>query len=658
MVRAATLPPSPADAAFSIIRLDKEAIAAAPRLDEALSQVPGVSLYERTSSLGANPTTQGVSLRGIAGSAASRALVTLDGVPQNDPFGGWVIWTRLPTEDIGGVTVVRGAGAGPYGAGALTGVVALTEVNPAPGTWTADAEFGSLGLARGAVTSDIAVGPGTLLIAASGEHSDGWIPVIAGRGAADDRLMLNDRSISLRYQMDVGPATEAWRLSVYDEDRDSGLVGEESRSRGASLSYTIADSPTSTALGWRVQSWLLASDLANTAVSVATNNQSTTLADNEYATPALGYGANAAIRGVWRAATLEVGVDLRGDVGDDHENFDAVDGALTKNRIVGGETLTEGVYSEASLRAGPVLFTMGARVDGWATFDAQRLESVIATDQSTLDVRYPNRGGAFPSGRLGARWDVGDGQWLRTAAYSGFRAPTLNELFRPFRMGNNITEANPGLVPERLYGVEAGAGGTVGRASWSATTFYNWLVDPVTNVTVAKGPYNDPVEGYIPAGGLLIQRQNVGAVDAYGVEAEGSLALTDAVKANAALSWTHARVDGGAAAPQLTGLIPAETPAFTMTGGAAWTAWSRVTLLTNLRYESARFADDQNTLRLDAATTVGLRAEWRPRSGLMVFLEAANLLDVEVATDETAGGIYSYGPPRTISVGVSMTGGA
>jgi hypothetical protein len=40
---------------------------------------------------------EGVSLRGIAGSAASRTLVTLDGAPLNDPFGGWVIFNAIPS---------------------------------------------------------------------------------------------------------------------------------------------------------------------------------------------------------------------------------------------------------------------------------------------------------------------------------------------------------------------------------------------------------------------------------------------------------------------------------------------------------------------------------------------------------------------------------
>src|SRR6185503_11653447 len=90
------LAPLGGDAAFSAVRVGPEVLKATPRLDDALESVPGVSLFRRASSLGANPTTQGLSLRAIAPSGAGRALVTLDGAPQNDPFGGWVIWTALP----------------------------------------------------------------------------------------------------------------------------------------------------------------------------------------------------------------------------------------------------------------------------------------------------------------------------------------------------------------------------------------------------------------------------------------------------------------------------------------------------------------------------------------------------------------------------------
>ena len=90
-------PPDPVgNDAFSYVRVTPKQLREKHQLDAALKEVPGLSLFRRDSSLSANPTTQGVTLRSIAPSGAGRALVTLDGVPQNDPFGNWVIWTQHP----------------------------------------------------------------------------------------------------------------------------------------------------------------------------------------------------------------------------------------------------------------------------------------------------------------------------------------------------------------------------------------------------------------------------------------------------------------------------------------------------------------------------------------------------------------------------------
>lgn len=127
VVTAARLPPAAADAAFSVVRIDEGVLSRSSRLDEALRSVPAVSLFRRTSSAAANPTTQGISLRAIAPSGAGRTLVLLDGVPLNDPFGGWVIWSQATPESLESLDVIRGAGSGPYGAGALTGTITLRE---------------------------------------------------------------------------------------------------------------------------------------------------------------------------------------------------------------------------------------------------------------------------------------------------------------------------------------------------------------------------------------------------------------------------------------------------------------------------------------------------------------------------------------------------
>ena len=122
-------PPVPDLTGLSWIRIDGDVLSGSARTDDALTATPGVSLFRRTSSQGANPTTQGVSVRAIAGTGAGRALVTLDGVPQNDPFGGWVIWSAIPSAGLGSADIIRGAGSVREGPVALTGLIALTRTD-------------------------------------------------------------------------------------------------------------------------------------------------------------------------------------------------------------------------------------------------------------------------------------------------------------------------------------------------------------------------------------------------------------------------------------------------------------------------------------------------------------------------------------------------
>jgi len=103
---------------------------AAGSMDDVLRSTPGFTLFRRTSSRMSNPTTQGVTLRGVSGSGASRTLVLADGVPLNDPFGSWVYWNRIPQAAVDRVEVVRGATGDLYGAGSLGGVVQLLTVQP------------------------------------------------------------------------------------------------------------------------------------------------------------------------------------------------------------------------------------------------------------------------------------------------------------------------------------------------------------------------------------------------------------------------------------------------------------------------------------------------------------------------------------------------
>ncbi len=653
VVTAPRLPDAAGDAAFSITTIDPVALKGATELDAALKSAAGFSLYRRTSTLGANPTTQGASLRAIAGSGASRALVTLDGAPQNDPFGGWVIWTALPAETIGRAQLVRGAGAGPYGAGALTGVVSLQSRADLDGM-EGEASVGSLGYRQGLVAVGGLVGGARVLADVSGQGSDGWIPVRLGRGGADRPLTLTDLNGAVRVEETVGAATVSERVAAYDEKRGAGLVGSGSVAKGFQAAITAAAQPSATALGWRLQGWLSGSDLYNATGANSNARNTSTPSNVQYATPALGWGLNAAVRKVDGALNLEFGADVRGATGESRERATYIAGQFTKSRKAGGQTLVAGLYAEASTTLDGWLLTGGVRADDWRESSGERVEASIATGVVTLNNRPADRDGLLPTGRLGARRELGGGWAWRAAAYTGFRPATLNELHRPFRVGNTITESNPGLDPERLYGAETGLDFHRNGLRANATLFYNELKDAITNVTIGAGPATFPIAGFVPAGGVLRQRQNAGAIDATGLEAEAEQRLFGGLTLTGSLAYTYSKVDGGTQAPQLDGKRPALTPRFTGTVGVSWQVSRAVDLHLGGRYESARFDDDLNTLRLRSSFTADLRADWRLNRSLGLFLAVDNLTNARVQTAETADFIYSYDAPRVIRVGVRL----
>ncbi|WP_428156097.1 TonB-dependent receptor [Brevundimonas sp.] len=658
VVTAARLPPAAADAAFSVVRIDQAVLSRSSRLDEALRSVPAVSLFRRTTSAAANPTTQGISLRAIAPSGAGRTLVLLDGVPLNDPFGGWVIWSQATPESLESLDVIRGAGSGPYGAGALTGTITLRERGEGGVLDVSTAERGGL---RAAGSASTRLGPLAVTLSGLREVSDGYVPVRgSAAGAADTPLDLDSRSAALRVDTALGQANLSVRAATWEEDRGSGLAGTRANASGHSLSATAAQAPTANGYGWRLQAWRIDSNLANSSASVSADRATTTPANDQYKTPATGWGLNAALRrrmAEFAGGRLEweVGADARFNDGETNELFSNPTGAgFARGRRAGGETAVAGAYIDASWTAAEWLVAGGLRVDRWENTGGFRNEYTLATGAVLLDENDPDRSGEVVSARLAVRRDLGGGYAARAAAYSGFRPATLNELHRPFRVGNDITEANAAPTPETLKGIETGLAFDRDGVRWGATVFWNQIEDAIVNVTIGTGPATFPRAGFVPAGGVLRQRQNAGTIDAWGVELTGAVDLSSALSLNAAASWTDAEIDGGSAAAQLTGLRPAQAPEWSATAGLDWRATDRLTLALAARYESSRFDDDLNSRVLDAAVTLDARGEWALNPRTTLWLATDNLFDTDVEVSETGTGVAGYGPPRTVSAGFRL----
>ena len=88
--------------------------------------------------------------------------------------------------------------------------------------------------------------------------------------------------------------------------------------------------------------------------------------------------------------------------------------------------------------------------------------------------------------------------------------PTLNELYRGFRVGNVVTNANPLLAPERLTSLEGGCSSARARLG-ARHRFRNVLDDAISNITLTTTPALTTRE-----------RQNADQVGSSGVEVEGT----------------------------------------------------------------------------------------------------------------------------------------
>ena len=146
-------------------------------------------------------------------------------------------------------------------------------------------------------------------------------------------------------------------------------------------------------------------------------------------------------------------------------------------------------------------------------------------------------------------------------------------------------------------------------------------------------------------------RQNVGVIAASGLEAEAHKSFGP-LRLDLAGSYTHARVDGGSAAPQLTGKRPAQAPRVSVTAGLGWDATSHLTLSANGRYESERFEDDLNTRILPASTEINAQAEWRYNEKVSAFFAVENLGNSNIVVGQTGDGVSSYAAPRAIRIGL------
>jgi len=529
--------PSVPSSQYAIPRQEIEA-SGSLSVDEILREAPGFTLFRRSGSLFANPTTQGVSLRGVGANGTSRAIVLVDGIPLNDPFGGWVYWNRVPRVDIESMEVSNGGSSDMYGGGALGGVINIQTRPVWKSFVSVEMSYGNedtkfLSLAAGAVA-------GKWAFSATGQalRTGGYVIIPENlRGAIDIPAATGDLMGSVDVSRKLGGGGNFFvRINSLAESRQNGTPKTANDTSVPEIDLGLDwNRPSAGSFSLRAYA---TRELYHQGFSSPGTGRNTEALSDLQRSPSAQLG----LAGQWRRTfagrhAVTAGTEARGVRGDSFERFFCTNttapctavGQPSSFSDSGGRQTVLGFFGQDAFHfAENWMLTIGGRVDTWSNTSGFTYATPLIIGAPTSSA-FPNRRETAFSPRVSLLRTFGHNAAVSASVYRAFRAPNLNELYRSFRVGAALTTANAALVAERLTGGETGISFTPwsGRLILRGNFFWSDISNPVTNV---------------PVSAILSQRQNLGEIQARGVEFSGEVKLPRRMQLTAAYILTGSTV--------------------------------------------------------------------------------------------------------------------
>jgi outer membrane receptor protein involved in Fe transport len=513
---------------------------AAVTLDGELRQLPGVELFRRSSSLVANPSSQGISLRALGSTSASRTLVTQDDVPLNDAFAGTIHWQEQPELAIQSIEVMRGGASDLYGSSAIGGVVSLLPVRPVSDQAELRSSYGAEGTYDDDLMLQSTRGMWGLLTAGGVLGTDGYIQEApTQRGPVDIASNVHSQNGMALAERKRDSLRLFVRGSGFNEARNNGTPYQTNGTRIWRYATGVDwQSTRSASLAMRLygstehfrQTFSSISNLPTSAYPTCsyrcgeTPTKFSLTPDNE-----LGAAAH------W-SQPLGSGLLLIG--GADTHDVRVWD---QEQSFGGSATLTNlhdhqrdsAAYLEAMRTRKAWTLTASGRMDWFQNYDGRQLLwngeewTPSASQPSQFDQRFfdPRVG---VSRRLFTHWS------LSASGFRAFREPTPNELYRSTQVGNELTTPNRNLLSERATGWETGLATEHSWGSVRASYFLTQVNRPITAVTINS--LSSPI---------LLMRENLGQIESRGVSADFSIAPERWLAVDGGYQYAHAVVTQG-----------------------------------------------------------------------------------------------------------------
>ena len=638
VVSAYRSPLASADSPASTRLLDSHELreSASPALDGKLRQVPGFELFRRSSSLVANPTSEGVSLRGLGSTAASRSLVVLDDVPLNDPYGGWIHWEELPSLSINSVEVVRGGASDLYGSSAIGGVIDVVPVRANSTGLQLTTSYGSEATTSSAGLGTFKAGPWAGLASGAVIATDGYILVAPGvRGPIDQPNNVHAQTALAEVDRQLGSGSESSNRvflhgNMLNEDRHNGTP------------YQV----NSTRL-WRYISGANVSDFVFRFFGDNEHYRQT------FSTIAPGRASETPTRFAFDPAT-ELGAALRwshpfgehllalagADTHDvraaDYETLFTAGGSILDTSARQRQT---GVYGEVLYTPEKWTLSGSARVDHFSNFDALQHTNTTSTElPSFSETPFDPRIGV--TRRINSNWA------LNGSAFRAYRAPTQNELYRTGQVGQQVTLPNNNLRSERATGWETGFQTDMPKIASTLRMSYFWtqVNRPITALTLLTTPTE-----------TLLKRENLGQIESRGVSVDFAAQPARWIGLVGGYQYANATVTKYAQEPQLVGKW---IPQVARNMGTAQLRLSHPKLgLLSLqaRASGRQYDDDANMYLLASYFRLDVYGSRNIGRHLDIYASGENLFDRAIEVGKTP--VLTLGTPRIGRIGLHLTWG-
>jgi outer membrane receptor protein involved in Fe transport len=647
--------------------VEKETIRQSPAVvaDDVLRQIPTFSLFRRSSSLSSHPTAQGVSLRGIGPSGVSRTLVLVDGVPFNDPFGGWVYWTRVPLESVNRIEVIDGSSSSLYGNYGMGGVINIISAAPARRSVEFKTQYGNRNTPKADFFASDVWGKLGVAVEGSAFDTDGFPIVIASeRGLVDNNAEVAFKNVNVKADYRATDRVNVFfRGGYFKEDRVNGKIGEVNDTKwtaaGGGVRVRLPDDSDLQATVFTDDNTFHSTFLAVTAPSATVPARSIVRLATDQNVPTDSVGTMVQwSRAVGRRNYFSAGFDWRRVDGDSLEDlYIAAAGVpivaptqqavLSGRRDSGGTQQSAGLFLQDVFSMNNVVFTLSARVDSWKNYNGHVIEYSVTTGLPTAGNRgaLPDKDDTVVSPRGAVLYRISDRVSVWGDIGWGFRAPTLNELYRQFSVGLVRTLANETLGPERLFGGEFGVRlETTRNVSVRSTYYDNRVKNPVSNVTIGTN---------------LQQRQNLGRTRIRGWQNDVEMRVGSSVRVAAGYLFNDAKVTEFDANPALVGLYLPQVPKHRGSVSASYSSPRYVTVAVGSTFFGRQFDDDLNVRTKPGETEPGL-----PPYGILdfsvsrdfgrnfeVFFGVQNLLDQEYTVQLLP---TTTGSPRLVNGGIRV----